>query len=147
MASNIWTKRIAEYQAGKPIPKSMVIAAASQVRRDGPHAQVIADAMTPPHEIAWAITPEQSAQGLKWCMGRQIFRQFTAHEQRILGTFSHFTFSGLDVVPRFAGFKDARPIYRVHSTTGAWFDYTLGNTGPEGRFVSGPVVLRHGGAR
>lgn len=148
MSTVNWTKRIASYEAGAPIPKALIIKAASQIRMNGPHAEVLEAGMAYPLTggLTWAITPAHAAQGLTWIRTPRIYRQLDPKHQATVDAFDHFTFSGFLVEPRGFGFNAVHIVYRVHAENGAWFDYVYYG-GPFRGGNGGVEVVAYGGAK
>lgn len=149
-----WAKRIKAYQAGEPIPKSMINAIKSALRRvetysgrrivanrylsnDEWDALVLAfipgEAAVPDPGLGWAITPEQTAQGLAWLNKLPKKHQLFEPEQ-----FSHFTFDGLRMLEHGSSayhHMKFQPVYRIHLRDGrsiayAAFPWQSGNRQP-----------------
>ena len=136
MSLKTWTQRFADYDAGAAISKSLINALASVVRgqRPGfdPELVKLARKRTDYENVwgktpGWAITPEQTTQGLEWLNRRPIKKHLEPGDLAILEAFDHFVFKGYEIVDRttHSAFPrlTTRPVYRVISKSGAWFDY------------------------
>lgn len=133
MSLKTWTKRFADYYDGAPISKSIINALCSVFRDtrgrfpEEVHTKVETVACYPMGR-GWTVTPEQTVQGLGWSHRREIRRTLSESNKAITDDFDRFTFRGVFVEdcttnPSFPTFQ-ARPVYRAHSTSGKWFDYT-----------------------
>jgi hypothetical protein len=124
-----WKKRIAAYDAGQPIPKSHIYAFCKLHSRYGSSREPISPELMEELErldargFAWQITPEQTEQGLAWFKLRKVQKELNDSQRVIIEDFSHFLFVGVREYPRGHGFSDYRPVYRVCSHSGPWFDY------------------------
>ena len=132
MSIKTWNKRISTYYDGVPIPKSL-INALTAVFRDtrGRFPKEVHERLATvaryPMLPAWSITPEQTTQGLEWLRLSKIWRTLSRGDKAIVEDFHRFTFQGVftEDQTRHPSFPrvSARPVYRVHAKSGAWFDY------------------------
>lgn len=136
-----WTTRHEAFSAGQPIPKSLINAIRSALKRvetmDGKvvyaaklsdqewnalvQAFIPGESTIPDPPLCWAITPEQTEQGLRWLNGLpKRFRLFDPAE------FSHFTFDGLRMEEEGGYFRTTSfsPVYRIHLKDGRSIAYT-----------------------
>ena len=139
-----WTKRLEDYRKGAQITKSLInrakglIASKWITLKDGNEAlwnMLVATldyekntgATTRKGAVRFNITPEQTAQGLEWLRRPRLLKHLSPQDQQILADFSHFLFVGIDMenATRHGSYPQyrCRPVYRVISKTGAWFDY------------------------
>ena len=120
-----WAKRFKAYDAGEPIPKGLI---GSLKRIAGKQSAPAAIVQKVNYELVWntafewKITQDQTLQGLGWLQRREIQKLMAPEDKAILEGFSHFTFKGFDLRLR-NRWVVALPVYRVHSKSGAWFDY------------------------
>ena len=132
--SKTWSKRFEAYDMGMPITKGLIGSLrriVEDVNTDNV-PQRSAAIMKTHYELTWnkgfgwQITPEQSEQGLNWLKRREVLKLLEEKDKAIVENFSHFTFVGFDMIDTSSAFRlrlSVRPVYRVHSKTGAWFDY------------------------
>lgn len=73
--------------------------------------------------LAWNITPEQTEQGLKWLQLKKVQKELNEKQKLITDNFLRFCFLTVEVYTRPHGIHICLPVYRIHSTFGAWFDY------------------------
>ena len=139
-----WVKRLENYRKGEQISKALInrakglIASKWITLKDGNEALWKMLAATLDYEkntgattrkgaVRFNITPEQTAQGLDWLRRDRMKKHLEQRDQEILADFSHFLFVGIDMenVTRHGSYPQyrCRPVYRVISKTGAWFDY------------------------
>jgi hypothetical protein len=139
-----WVKRLEDYRKGGQISKSLINRAKGLIAskwitvKDGNldlwkmlkgtlDYELNTGATTRKGAVRFNITPDQTAQGLEWLKRDRMKRLLGDQDFSILVNFSHFLFVGIEVVdatrhdayPQFR----CRPVYRVISKSGSWFDY------------------------
>jgi len=117
MSIKTWQKRLASYDAGQPIPKSIIIAACSALRSlDTPEA--VKEALYQP--MGYGITPQQTEQGLAWLRRKSVLKQLRPAHLAVLDTFERFELVELRETTRHGWV----PVYRVIGAAGS-FDYCM----------------------
>lgn len=131
MSFATWKKRIEQYQQGAPIQESYIVALRKALRSTSLDNEIYGMLM---HEASyrsglarWAISQAQTDKGYRWITGQKVYRRFTEEQRRIIDHFDHFLFVG---VTEHAGpvplglYRSYRPVYRVCTADGDWFDYS-----------------------
>ena len=131
MSVKVWQKRIEQYQNGAPIPNSMINVIKSAFNQPIMFESRPERLLFEEHALyqygsgpGWGITYEQIQKGLKWIRQPKIMKLFTDEQRLIIEDFDRFTFEGIhaDMIGmRYTG----DIVYRVHSASGDWFDYSF----------------------
>lgn len=142
-ALKTWTKRIALYDGGAEITKTLIGAMKRIItlsRRDLQNDKALHALLDHRfnHEnslvargakaVRWNITGEQTTQGLNWLRRPRLMKFLEERDLAVIHNFSRFLFVGFEIEDktRYPGFPriEARPVYRVIAKNGAWFDYS-----------------------
>lgn len=135
MNKKLWERRIEGYRSGIPIPKSMISTIIRILRsdvvedlntlNDYTDGRLIYDVNLPMlTSLDWAITSTQTDQGLEWLAREYIANSLPDDCKAILRGFLRFTLSGFRVRREpFRFYPEVSPVYRVHASSGAFFDY------------------------
>lgn len=142
-AFKTWTKRIALYDGGAEITKTLIgalkriITLSRRDLKDDAALHKLVDyrfnhensvAARGAKAVRWNITGEQTIQGLNWLRQSRLKKFLEPRDLAVLDDFSRFLFVGFEItdLTRHPGFPriDAKPVYRVIAKGGQWFDYS-----------------------
>lgn len=134
MSLKAWQKRIEQYEAGAPIPESLVRALRVAAQPGTPthdliNSKCLYDGANADHGVEWRITYEQTKKGIKWLRSHAIRELMREEEQRIVNDFSRFYFVGIKAYEYESPMRTGHvlthyaPVYRVCGNSGEWFDY------------------------
>ena len=139
-----WTSRLESYRKGEQITNALInrakglLASKWLTVKDGNEAlwkklkstldyEVNGGATYRKGAVRFNITPEQTAKGLEWLRRDRLKKHLEPQDLTALESFSHFLFVGIEVqdITRSSTYEQfrCRPVYRVVSTDGSWFDY------------------------
>ncbi len=120
-----WEKRVAQYDAGIPIPESHIVALRSRLSRGPDDLRMFLCGVAIVDGVNWSITQEQTIKGLAWLKRPAVYKLLTEECKKIVDSFSHFTFVGVEVYRPMHSMRESFfPLYRVHSKFGASFTYS-----------------------